>query len=213
MPSRKPAARAKGKPSRAAAGRLEDTPLFHAKDRPAWRAWLERNHARLPRVWLVSYRKGTGVGNVTYEEAVEEALAFGWIDSQARTFDARRRGQLFSQRRPGSAWAATNKARVARLLAAGLMTPAGLAKVEAAKRDGSWTVLDGVEALEVPGDLARALAGNAAARRHFDAFPPSSRKIILFWIASAKKPETRSARVAETARLAARNVRANHPGR
>jgi uncharacterized protein YdeI (YjbR/CyaY-like superfamily) len=116
--------------------------------------------------------------------------------------------QWMAPRKPGSGWSALNKRRVERLLAEGRIAPAGLAKIQAARADGSWTALDAVEALEVPEDLHAALAGYPDARRRFDAFPPSARKMILGWISTAKKPETRAARIAETARLAQQNVRA-----
>ncbi len=181
----------------------------HPKTRTAWRRWLERHHARADGVWLVSYKKATGKPRVDYEAAVEEALCFGWVDSKPRKLDDERTMLYFTPRKPRSGWAGSNKARVARLVAEGRMAPAGLAKVEAARHDGSWTALDAVEALDVPPDLRRALDGRARAASRFDAFPPSVRRSILQWIASAKKPETRANRIDETARLAARNVRAN----
>jgi uncharacterized protein YdeI (YjbR/CyaY-like superfamily) len=116
---------------------------------------------------------------------------------------------MFTPRRPGSPWSRSNKERVARLAREGRMTPAGRALVEAAKRDGSWTKLDAVENLAVPSDLAEALAANSKAEQHFNAFSPSARRHILGWIASAKRPETRAKRIAETVRLAADNLKAN----
>lgn len=181
----------------------------HPHSRAEWRAWLEANHTRREGVFLVSLKKAAGGPEVTYDEAVEEALCFGWVDSKPQKLDDRRTMLWYAPRKPGSRWAATNKARVEKLLAAGLMAPAGLAKVEAAKADGTWEALDAVEALEVPPDLAAALAGHPAAAAHFAAFPKSVRRGILEWIVAAKKPETRAKRVAETARLAQDNVRAN----
>jgi uncharacterized protein YdeI (YjbR/CyaY-like superfamily) len=178
-------------------------------DRAAWRAWLERHHTRAEGVWLVFYKQSAGKPRVTYEEAVEEALCFGWVDSRPRRLDAERSMLWFAPRKPGSGWSRPNKARVERLTAAGQMAPAGLAKVEAARRDGSWHALDAVEALEVPPDLAAALQAHSEAARHFEAFSRSVKRGILEWIASAKKPETRARRIAETARLAAQNIRAN----
>ena len=115
----------------------------------------------------------------------------------------------FAPRKPGTGWSRHNKERIERLMAAGKMAPAGLAKVEAAKRDGSWNALDAVEALEVPDDLVQALAARPPAAQHFDTFPRSVKRGILEWISNAKKPETRAARIEETARLAAENRRAN----
>lgn len=181
----------------------------HPATRAEWRAWLEQNHARPDGVWLVSYKTATGKPRVEYGEAVEEALCFGWIDSKAGTVDDERSMLWMSPRKPGAGWARTNKERIERLVAEGRMAPAGLARIQAAKRDGSWTLLDAVEAMEMPDDLVRALAAYPDAARHFDAFPPSARKRILQWITLAKKPETRAARIAEAARLADENVRAN----
>jgi uncharacterized protein YdeI (YjbR/CyaY-like superfamily) len=183
---------------------------YHPKTRKAWRAWLEKHHAASPGVWVVFYKKATGKARVSYEDAVEEALCFGWIDSVARGVDDERTALRFSPRKAKSVWSRPNKERVARLVADGLMTPAGLAKIEAAKRDGSWSALDAVDAMVVPPDLQAALAANAAAARHFEGFPASSKRIILAWIGGAKRPETRAKRVAETVRLAAKNLRANH---
>jgi uncharacterized protein YdeI (YjbR/CyaY-like superfamily) len=181
----------------------------HPLTRAEWRAWLEANHGRAEGVWMISYKKAARKPAVTYDEAVEEALCFGWVDSQDRGLDELRTMQYFTPRKPGSGWARSNKDRVDRLTAAGLMHPAGLAKVEEAKRDGSWTRLDAVELLEIPPDLAKALKAHAGAGKNFDAFPKSVRRSILEWIAQAKKPETRAKRVEETAEMAARNERAN----
>ena len=180
----------------------------HPPDRAAWRAWLDAHHTQSEGVWMIAYRKSTGRPTVTYEEAVEEALCFGWVDSRDRSLDEARTMLWFAPRRPGSTWAASNKARVERLIAQGRMTPAGLARVEAAKADGSWHALDAVEALEVPPDLTAALAAHGDAARHFDAFPKSARKAIIDWIRTAKRPETRARRIEETARQAVENVRA-----
>lgn len=177
--------------------------------RDHWRAWLEKHHARREGVWLITFKKHTGRSGIDYEAAVEEALCFGWVDSKGRKLDDDRSMLYFSPRKPGSAWSRSNKDRAARLLAADRIAPAGLAKIDAAKKDGSWTRLDSVEALEVPADLATALRAYPDAMRHFSAFPRSAKRRILEWIALAKKPETRAKRIAETARLAQNNVRAN----
>jgi uncharacterized protein YdeI (YjbR/CyaY-like superfamily) len=178
-------------------------------DRAAWRAWLADNHARVAGVWLITYKKAAGKPRIEYEEAVEEALCFGWVDSKPGKLDDERTMLYFAPRKPGSGWARPNKERVERLLAAGLIEPAGMAKIEAAKQDGSWEMLDAVEALEVPEDLAAALASYPAARANWDAFPRSAKRGILEWIVQAKTPATRAKRVAETARLAEENQRAN----
>jgi uncharacterized protein YdeI (YjbR/CyaY-like superfamily) len=179
----------------------------------AWRAWLQSNHTRPDGIWLITYRRATGKATFTYEQAVEEALCFGWIDGHTKTLDEERGMQWFAPRRAGSVWARSNKERVARLIADGRMTPAGQARIDAAQADGTWALWDHVDSLAVPDDLAAALATYPAARAHFDAFPRSARHAILGWIATAKRPETRAKRIAETARLAQDNVRANQPRR
>jgi uncharacterized protein YdeI (YjbR/CyaY-like superfamily) len=188
-----------------------DLPTFHARDRQEWRSWLEEHHATSSGVWLISWKKGTGQPRVTYDEAVEEALCFGWVDSRSKALDERRSLQLFTPRKPGSSWCRSNKERVAVLIEQGRMTPAGLDKVETAQRDGSWSRLDAIEALTVPPDLDQALAANPAAAEHFEAFSNSAKKNILGWIQSAKRPETRRKRIEETVTLAAQNMKANQP--
>ncbi len=190
------------------ATRLDDLPRVPIASRADWRAWLERHHVSSGSIWLVLHKKGQGP-HVPYDDVVEEALCFGWVDSLVRKLDERRSMLLLAPRKPGSAWSKPNKERVARLVASGAMTPAGLAKVEAAKTDGTWTKLDAVETLTVPKDLAAAFRRHAGSAAHFAAFPRSAKRGILEWIEQAKKPETRAKRVAETAALAARNERAN----
>lgn len=173
-----------------------------------WRAWLAANHARRSGVWLVTYKASAAGHTLGYEECVEQALCFGWVDSTAKGVDAERTSIRYAPRRPGSGWARTNKARVERLTAAGLMAPAGRAVVDAAVADGSWTLLDDVEALVVPADLAEALDAAPPARSHFDAFPRSVRRAILLWLVTAKRPATRANRIATTVEKAARGERA-----
>jgi uncharacterized protein YdeI (YjbR/CyaY-like superfamily) len=181
----------------------------HPLTRTEWRAWLEQNHTRKEGVWLVTYKKATGKPRVEYGESVEEALCFGWVDSKGNKLDEERSLLWFAPRKNGSNWSASNKERVERLIAAGLMAPAGLARIEAAKADGSWNALDAVEALEIPPDLQAVLGSYSAARQNFEAFPRSVKRAILEWISNAKRPETRAKRIEETARLAQEDIRAN----
>ncbi|HSG86329.1 MAG TPA: YdeI/OmpD-associated family protein [Candidatus Limnocylindrales bacterium] len=186
---------------------LDDAPLVHADDRATWRAWLAANHATTRGAWLVTWRPRSGRVSLDYEAAVEEALCFGWIDGTSGRLDDERGKLYFAPRKPRSVWAASNRARVERLLTAGRMTAAGLAAVERAKADGSWSVLDGPERLEVPTDLAAALAARPPATANFAAFPPSARKQLLGWVAVARRPQTRAARIERIADSAARNER------
>jgi uncharacterized protein YdeI (YjbR/CyaY-like superfamily) len=181
----------------------------HPESRAAWRAWLKKHHAAEAGVWLISWKKGSGRSPLPYDDAVEEALCFGWVDSRPRKLDEQRTMLWFAPRKPGSGWSAPNKARVERAEAAGLMAPAGRAKVEAAKADGSWSLLDAVEALQVPADLAAALQARPPAQELFALFPRSVKRGILEWIVQAKTEATRAKRIEETARLAALGERAN----
>lgn len=190
------------------AGR-DDAPRVHAETAEEWRDWLLAHHASEAGAWLVSWKATTGRPSVGYVRSVEEALCVGWIDSSGRKLDDERSMLWFTRRKSGSGWAGTNKERVVRLEAEGRMTPAGRAMIDAAKADGSWTLLDDVENLVVPDDLAAAFARHPGSRENFDAFPPSARRAILDWIVHAKREATRAARLEESARLAAQDVRAN----
>jgi uncharacterized protein YdeI (YjbR/CyaY-like superfamily) len=178
---------------------------FYAKDRREWRGWLEANHGKASGVWLIYYKKESGKPRVAYDEAVEEALCFGWIDSRPNALDDERYTQLFSPRKPKSPWSKLNKQRVERLIEQGLMTAAGLVKIEAAKQDGSWSIYDAIENLEIPVDLDQAFAGDPIAWSYFNSFGNSNKKQILWWIESAKRPETRLKRIEQTVMSAAQN--------
>jgi uncharacterized protein YdeI (YjbR/CyaY-like superfamily) len=180
-----------------------DDERFQPADRAAWRAWLAENHAAATGIWAVTFRRGTGRHVVTYDDLVEEALCFGWIDSRRGKLDDERTMLRFTPRKRGSAWSRPNKERVARLIAGGRMTASGLRLVEAAKADGSWDALKDVDDLLVPDDLAAAFAGDPAGARGFEALSPSTKKPILFWVTSAKRPETRARRIEEVLRYAA----------
>ena len=160
-------------------------------------------------MWLVYGKKSSGLPSLSYAEAVEEALCFGWIDSHPRKLDAERSQLLFTPRKPKSGWSKVNKERLTRLEAAGQLMPAGQAAIARAQQNGAWESLDTAEAGLVPDDLTAALVGNALANQHFAAFSPSARKSIVMWVLAARQPETRARRVAETVRMAALNKRAN----
>lgn len=179
------------------------------EDQEHWRAWLEANHATSPGIWLVTWKAGSGRSRLSWQAIVDEALCYGWIDSRPRSVDAQRSARLLTPRKPASRWSARNKARVQALTAAGRMQPAGLAAVAAAQASGTWNALDTVETLSEPDDLAAALTASPEARRHWNAFPRSTRRAILEWIGSAKTSTTRQARITRTATDAARNIRAN----
>ncbi|MBE9028737.1 YdeI/OmpD-associated family protein [filamentous cyanobacterium LEGE 11480] len=175
----------------------------YAVDRAAWRQWLVNNHTTSPGVWLVYYKIKSGKSSIRYEEVVQECLCFGWIDSKTQSIDAERYRQIITPRKPGSVWSKVNKQYIEELIAAGLMTDAGLAKITAAKQDGSWTFLDDIEALIVPEDLAVALSSNRTAKTNFDNFSNTNQKNILYWIATAKRATTRLKRIEQTVDSAA----------
>lgn len=181
-------------------------PYVHPETLAQWRAWLAEHHDRDGGAWVYSWRSDAGE-SVGYDELVLEALAWGWIDSTAGTVDERRRRLWFSPRRRGSGWSRPNKVRIEQLLAEDRMQPAGQAVLDRAHADGSWTLLDDVEDLVVPADLAAALADRPGAREHWDSFPPSARKLMLTQIVTAKRAETRAARIAKFADAAARGER------
>jgi uncharacterized protein YdeI (YjbR/CyaY-like superfamily) len=180
----------------------------------AWRRWLAAHHDNSPGVWLIWHKKSTGYQPIGLDQAIREALCFGWIDSTVRPVGNGKSALRFTPRRAGSTWSQPNKQRVASLTAEGRMTDAGRRVVDAAKRDGSWNAPDAIEDLHVPDDLAQALAAVPAAQANFSAFAPSARKLTLWWIESARRPQTRARRVAETVQLAADNrTVANRPQR
>lgn len=188
---------------------LDDREHVHAETRAQWRAWLVEHHATSTGAWLVSWKASTGRPSVGYEESVEEALCVGWVDSKGGVLDDERSKLWFAPRSRRSAWARTNKERIARLDASGLLLPAGLRAVEIAKANGTWTMLDDVENLVVPPDLAVSFDARPGSRAQWDAFPRSARRAILEWIVQARTPATREKRIVETAEKAAVGERAN----
>jgi uncharacterized protein YdeI (YjbR/CyaY-like superfamily) len=181
----------------------QERPRIEPGSREELRAWLTENHAASSGVLLAVGKKGGRVTALTYDEAIEEGLCFGWIDSTARRLDEDRYTVLFTPRRPRSVWSKSNKRRVERMEELGLMTPAGRTVVDRAREDGSWNLLTDADDLRVPEDLAAALTAERGAEAGFAALPVSTRQMVLFWIGSAKRPETRVRRVADTVRAAA----------
>jgi Uncharacterized protein conserved in bacteria len=169
-----------------------------------WRRWLERHHAASAGVWVVTRRKDAGSEAIALDAAIDEALCFGWAQQRTRSLDDARRLVWIAPRKKGG-WSRAHKDAVARLTREGRMAPAGVACVKAAKREGTWSMLDEVEGLVVPPDLARALEAHGSAE-NFARLPPSMRKVALEWIHAAKRAQTRAARVEETARLARMDI-------
>lgn len=183
---------------------------YYAKSRKEWRKWLEKNHQSEKSVWLIIYHKNSSTKSCNYEEAVEEALCFGWIDSIAKKRDAESKFQYFSVRKPKSNWSKSNRDRVAKLTALGLIAESGQKMIDLAKQTGTWEALVDVQNSVIPEDLQKQLNKNKKALKHFLAFSPSSKRVILEWILNAKKAETRQKRIEETVKLASENIKANH---
>ena len=167
----------------------------YAEDRETWRAWLKVNHASCNGIWLVYYKKHSGRATVSYDEAVEEALCFGWIDSTVNKYDDVRYKQVFTPRNPRSVWSKLNKSRVEKLIRTKRMTKAGMEKVNAAKKNGIWKMLDDVDNMTIPPELKAAFSKNTKARKAFSDLADSAKKILLYHILRAKLPETRKKRI------------------
>jgi len=174
-----------------------------------WRTWLRRHHQQPMGVWLIYPRSTKEQNGLTYDEMVDEAVCWGWIDSRPGKVDDHRAKLYFSPRKPTSGWSAKNKERVGRLLEVGRIQPAGLRAIEAAKKSGAWVKLDSVEKLEIPADLRSAFQRLPGAKANFQAFSRTNQRMVLEWINNAKKPETRKRRIEETAAKACRNEVAN----
>jgi uncharacterized protein YdeI (YjbR/CyaY-like superfamily) len=186
-----------------------DYKTTHPKNRKAWRQWLEKNYAISPGIWLIYYKKETGKRKLHYAEAVEEALCFGWIDSLPRKLDEQRAMLKFTPRKPKSAWSQLNKSRIDKLIKDGLMMKAGLIKIEQTKKDGSWDILTSsdshIDINSLLPELEKVLSKNKKALENFKAFPASYRKQFLSWIDSAKRPQTKDARIKQTVLMAIAN--------
>ncbi len=178
---------------------------FYPTNRKEWRLWLKNNHSSSTSVWVIFYKKGTQLPTITWSEAVDEALCFGWIDSIKKSIDNEKYRQFFSLRKPQSTWSKINKEKVDYLIKQELMTPAGINSIEIAKKNGSWTILDNVEKLIIPKDLEKEFGSKKNSKEYFLGLSKSKRKEILAWIVLAKQAETRKKRVKEIAELASKN--------
>lgn len=168
---------------------------FYPKSQSDWRKWLVANHKTSQSVWLIFYKKNSGKANLSWSEAVDEALCYGWIDSKKKTIDDEKYMQYFSQRKPKSIWSKVNKLKVEKLIKESLMTQAGLDTIIIAKQNGSWTILDTIEELIIPKDLETAFKTKAGAKKYFLSLSKSIKKQLLYWIISAKRKETREKRI------------------
>jgi uncharacterized protein YdeI (YjbR/CyaY-like superfamily) len=184
-----------------------DHPL-HCQDRDEWRRWLQDHHTLEKEAWLAVLKNKTPRPGVYYEEAVEEAVCFGWIDGLARSAAPGYYHQRFSPRKPGSVWSVSNQQRVERLLAQGKMTEAGMARVREAQENGQWqAAIQRQDVSSLPDDLRQALEANPAAQANFAKYPASQVKQFLYWLSSAKTEATRQKRLRQIVEMAANNQR------
>jgi len=185
----------------------KETIFFSPANRQEWREWLEENHSVESSVWLIYHKKSSPLTTITWSEAVDEALCFGWIDSLARPLDADRYMQFFSRRKPQGGWSKINKEKIRKLTEEGRMSQAGLDAIAVAKQNGSWTLLDKVEELIVPDELTNALAENAVALSFFEKLSKSDKRHLLYWVSSAKRDDTRLKRITEIIEFTGQNLK------
>jgi uncharacterized protein YdeI (YjbR/CyaY-like superfamily) len=190
---------------------IAGTDTFFAADRAAWREWLAARHAERTHVWLLLHKKHVEEPSVSYDEAVEEALCWGWIDGLTNRWDERSYAVRFTPRKPGSGWSESNVKRVTRMIAEGRMTPAGLALVDEAKRRGTWDQAASGRLEVTPPDLEAALAGVPAALQRWEAWAPTDRRQYIAWVLDARRAGTRSRRIADVVRRAAAGIRPGQP--
>jgi uncharacterized protein YdeI (YjbR/CyaY-like superfamily) len=179
----------------------KDIETFYPASQQEWRDWLEANHQSKAAVWLVYYKAKSGKPSISWSNAVDEALCFGWIDSTHKSLDQESSIQFFSKRKPKSTWSKVNKDKIQELIASGKMTPAGLKCVEIAQQNGSWSILDEVEALIIPADLEERFKTQPSAKEAFLTLGKSAKKSILHRLVMAKLPDTRAKRIDEIMEL------------
>lgn len=170
---------------------------FCPSSRQEWRQWLQENHHSKPSIWLIQYKVKSGKPTISWSEAVDEALCFGWIDSIRKTLDSETFIQFFCKRKPRSVWSKINKAKIERLTEEGLMTPAGHASVDIAQKNGYWSILDEVEELVISPDLEEAFASKPGSKDAFLSLSKSVKKLMLYSLVMAKQPATRQKRIGE----------------
>jgi uncharacterized protein YdeI (YjbR/CyaY-like superfamily) len=180
--------------------------LIEAKSAAEWRRWLKKNHLATEFVWLGIYKKSSGIKTITYDEAVDEALCFGWIDGLKKGFDELKFIQRFSPRKKKSIWSKVNKEKAMKLIKAGKMTPAGIIAIKEAKKNGAWERAYSLKKrLNTPPDLEKALKSKKKAWENFQGFTASQRSRYIFWINFVKRVETRKKRIKQTVEFSLQN--------
>ena len=176
---------------------MKDIEEYCPSDQKDWRKWLDLNHENKEAIWLTFYKKKSPNYNLSWSDSVDEALCFGWIDSTKRTIDNETYKQYFSKRKVKSNWSKINKDKVKTLIDQGLMTKNGYKSIETAKENGSWEYLDNIEALVIPIDLKEEFENHKGSFEYYDSLSKSVKKILLYWIFSAKRKETKQKRILE----------------
>lgn len=186
---------------------MDKKDLHYFKNAQEWREWLHENHASSNGVCLLFYKVGSSQESMRWEEAVQVAICYGWIDSTVKKIDNESRKQVFTPRKDKSVWSKLNKTYIEKLIAENLMHESGLKKIEIAKQNGSWQSLDAVESLEIPQDLQIAFDNNEQAFENYKKFSFTYRKSYLYWLNQAKREETRNTRIAEIIHLCEKNIK------
>lgn len=186
---------------------MNDIEDYCPNDKQDWRKWLELNHNKKKAVWIIFYKKKSSNHNLNWSESVDEALCFGWIDSVKRTIDNEKYKQYFSKRKANSTWSKINKDKVDYLTSENLMQEAGYKTIEIAKKNGSWSILDEVEALVIPADLKKEFNERVGSLEYYESLSKSAKKILLAWVVLAKRTETRQKRILEIAENASRKLK------
>jgi uncharacterized protein YdeI (YjbR/CyaY-like superfamily) len=185
----------------------EEIEVFYPANNQEWRQWLQENHDSKQAVWVVFYNKSAEKPTVKWSDTVDEALCFGWIDSKKVSIDSEKSHQFFSKRKAKSTWSKINKEKIQRLIDAGLMAKAGYESIEVARQNGSWTILDSVEELIIPEDLEQAFQLHDGSKDFFLSLSKTIKKMMLYWVISAKRPETRQNRITEIVESAAQKLK------
>jgi len=186
---------------------MKDVEEYSPINKQDWRKWLKLNHIEKEAVWLIFYKKKSPKYNLSWSDSVDEALCYGWIDSTKKTIDSEKYKQYFTKRKAKSNWSKVNKDKVATLIEQGLMEEKGYNSIQVAKENGSWTYLDEIEALIIPDDLKEEFKNDINAKENFEKLSKSSKKLLLYWVLSAKRTETRERRILEIVESASKGLK------
>jgi uncharacterized protein YdeI (YjbR/CyaY-like superfamily) len=189
---------------------VKEREIHYFKNAAEWRKWLHKNHSNSKGIYLIFYKVDSPIESMRWEEAVQVAICYGWIDSTVQKIDSEKRKQVFTPRKDKSVWSKLNKSYVEKLISENLIHESGLTKIETAKINGSWSTLDKVEDLIVPSDLKTAFEKNKKAFENYQCFSPSYRKSYLYWLNQAKREATRNSRIVDIISFCERNIKSRN---